>query len=57
VSRLTFDDSPIITAVSRRIVYALGLCLAAAIGIALRLHTRGQATYPGGVHPLDSDSA
>ncbi|HEX4440210.1 MAG TPA: STT3 domain-containing protein [Thermoanaerobaculia bacterium] len=42
---------------SRRIVYALGLCAAAVIGIALRLHTRDQAAYAGGVHPLDSDSA
>ena len=42
---------------SRRTLYALGLCLAVGAGVLLRLHTRAQAEYPGGVHPLDSDSA
>jgi len=44
--------------VSRRVLFALGVCLAAAVGVFLRLHTVTQATAPGGgVHPLDSDSA
>jgi asparagine N-glycosylation enzyme membrane subunit Stt3 len=44
--------------VSRRVIFALGVCLAVAVGVLLRLHTVTQATAPGGgVHPLDSDSA
>jgi asparagine N-glycosylation enzyme membrane subunit Stt3 len=43
--------------VRRRLVFTIGVCLAVVVGVLLRLHTRAQADYPGGVHPLDSDSA
>jgi dolichyl-diphosphooligosaccharide--protein glycosyltransferase len=42
---------------SRRAVFLLGLAVSIAVGVALRLHTREQATVGGRVRPLDSDSA
>jgi asparagine N-glycosylation enzyme membrane subunit Stt3 len=41
----------------RQAVYVLGLAAAVAAGVALRLHTWGQARQDGRVRPLDSDSA
>lgn len=40
-----------------RAVFLLGLTAALLLGIALRLHTRAQATQGGSIRPLDSDSA
>ena len=54
---IPLPTSRIIPSVSRRSTYVAGLCLAVLIGVLLRLHTVPQATYAGGVHPLDSDSA
>ncbi len=38
-------------------VFVLGMAAAIFLGVALRLHTRAQATAGDRVHPLDSDSA
>jgi asparagine N-glycosylation enzyme membrane subunit Stt3 len=38
-------------------VFVLGMAAAICLGVALRLHTRAQATAGDRVHPLDSDSA
>jgi asparagine N-glycosylation enzyme membrane subunit Stt3 len=41
----------------QRLAFVLGVVAAIAIGTALRMHTRAQATAGRRVHPLDSDSA
>src|ERR1700686_2822284 len=39
----------------RRILFCLGIAVAVAIGVKLRLYTKAQLDYPGGVRAVGSD--